>query len=590
MRNVLIALLVISALIAAPAIELSARGRGSAGSRGMSRGMSRPSMPRSAPRPNYSRPASRPSAPTMSRPSAPANRRPSPSQRPSTANRGNLTPGTRPATRPGNITPGTRPATRPGDLTPGTGTRPSLPNSGNRPNVSRPSQLPSRPGTSNRPGISALPGVAALPGLANRPGVGERPGLGERPSVADRQDHLQDRLNQRDDRVGDRTENRDDRFDNRQENIDNRRDTFNDWHDQHYDHHGDWMHGHWDDCWEPGDRWNYWWDNYPALTAFGLTTWAINRTGWAFGYYDYSNPYAEPVDSGYYDYSEPLVMTPDEQSLAEDPNAPPEPPSVSPEALAAFDRARQEFFQGKYEDALASTDAALKVIPNDAVIHEFRALVAFALGKYQDSAAGLYAVLSVGPGWDWTTMIGLYPEVAAYTDQLRALETARDAKPDDPSLRFVLAYHYQTAGHNDAAEGQLKKLLAIAPDDKLAAQLLQQLDPQAEIPQAAPQVKPPKPESEITDAQITADWTAMRGANTFDMSLKSDKTFSWKYTESGKTSEVTGVWGIDKEGILALEMNDQGVMTAQVTLKDGQLDFYMLGDTQGAEPLHFKKK
>ena len=30
------------------------------------------------------------------------------------------------------------------------------------------------------------------------------------------------------------------------------------------------------------------------------------------------------------------------------------------------------------------------------------------------SAAPLYAVLSVGPGWDWTTLSGMYPDVTAF--------------------------------------------------------------------------------------------------------------------------------------------------------------------------------
>ena len=43
------------------------------------------------------------------------------------------------------------------------------------------------------------------------------------------------------------------------------------------------------------------------------------------------------------------------------------------------------------------------------------ALCLFALGRYDESAATLYAVLSVGPGWDWTTLIGLYPDVSTST-------------------------------------------------------------------------------------------------------------------------------------------------------------------------------
>ena len=39
--------------------------------------------------------------------------------------------------------------------------------------------------------------------------------------------------------------------------------------------------------------------------------------------------------------------------------------------------------------------------------------------NYKEAAATLYAVLSVGPGWDWTTMIDLYPSEQVYESQLR---------------------------------------------------------------------------------------------------------------------------------------------------------------------------
>ena len=108
-------------------------------------------------------------------------------------------------------------------------------------------------------------------------------------------------------------------------------------------------------------------------------------------------------------------MAPDETTLSSNPtNA---PTSEVPEgSLTIFDEARNDFYAGDYAAALKSTDEALKESPNDAVMHEFRALTLFALGQYQESAATLYAVLSVGPGWDWTTMIGLYPQVDIYTE------------------------------------------------------------------------------------------------------------------------------------------------------------------------------
>ena len=49
------------------------------------------------------------------------------------------------------------------------------------------------------------------------------------------------------------------------------------------------------------------------------------------------------------------------------------------------------------------------------------------------------------------------------------------------------------------------------------------------------------------------------------------------------------IWDVDGKGILAMEMNDEGVMLAQVLFKDGKLDFYMIGDTEGTPPLKFTK-
>ncbi|MDA0835676.1 MAG: tetratricopeptide repeat protein, partial [Planctomycetota bacterium] len=342
--------------------------------------------------------------------------------------------------------------------------------------------------------------------------------------------------------------------------------------------------------WEPGDRWNYWWDNYPGLTAFGVTTWAVNRVGWAFGYSDYSNPYySDGGDYGGYDYSEPMVMMPNEESLAGDPSETSPPPEVTNEQLSKFDQARQQFFAGDYDAAMTSVNDALKELPNDSVIHEFRALILFAKGNYQDSAAVLYPVLSVGPGFDWTTLIGLYPDVNTYTTQLRALEAYRDMKPDDAAVRFVLAYHYTTAGQTKDAIAQLTKLLEINPNDQLGKQLLLGLDPKAEVPNPAPQVLPPKPDAATDAKEYYGNWTATQNRGKFDMQLQEDGKFSWKFEQNGKPSEVTGVWTVDKDGVLALEMNDDGVMLAQTIIKGNSLDFYMLGDDKGSEPLKFTK-
>ena len=154
--------------------------------------------------------------------------------------------------------------------------------------------------------------------------------------------------------------------------------------------------------------------------------------------------------------------------------------------MSSFDAARDSFKQGNYDQAFGQAGEALARTPNDSDFHEFRALCLFALGRYHDSAAALHGVLSVGPGWDWTTLIGLYPDVETYTGQIRKLEDYCAGNPGSASARFVLSYQYLTQGHTDAAVEYLKQVVVLKPDDSLSAKLLRQLDPPKAVPAASP--------------------------------------------------------------------------------------------------------
>ncbi len=194
--------------------------------------------------------------------------------------------------------------------------------------------------------------------------------------------------------------------------------------------------------------------------------------GW--GYSSYSNPYssggyAAPVAAAQpaaapsqpsYDYSQPINTA----------AAVPEP-TVTDQATSTFDQARDAFKQANYAQALQLDQQALGQMPNDATLHEFLGLVLFAQGQYEQAAAPLYAVLSVGPGWNWTNLIGMYPETDVYTEQLRALEAFVRSNPQSAPAHFVLAYHYLAQGHDDAAVAQLKHVVQLQPADKLSAQL-----------------------------------------------------------------------------------------------------------------------
>ena len=150
-----------------------------------------------------------------------------------------------------------------------------------------------------------------------------------------------------------------------------------------------------------------------------------------------------------YDYSQPISTT----------AAPPAEP-VAAQAGAGFDQARDAFKQGNYAQAVQLDQQALGQMPNDPNLHEFLALGLFAQGQYDQAASPLYAVLSVGPGWNWTTLIGMYPDADTYTQQLRALEATSRRTPSRPPAHFVLGYHYVTQGHNEAAAKQFGEAAA----------------------------------------------------------------------------------------------------------------------------------
>ncbi len=244
--------------------------------------------------------------------------------------------------------------------------------------------------------------------------------------------------------------------------------------------------------------------------CMGLSSWGYGSSLYGMGYMPYNNPYygggvalvaGQPGPGLSYDYSQPINTT----------SAPAEE-SVTDPAIALFDAGRASFPQGNYTDALQKTDEALATLPGDTTLHEFRGLCLFALGRYDESAATLYAVLSVGPGWDWTTLVGFYPSVDVDTTQLRALEAYCDAHTDSATARFVLAYHYLTQGHDDAAVGVLKWVVALKPTDTLSAKLLRQLDPPRETPAVAT-APAPADAAPPPGATIAGTWTAEPSAD-----------------------------------------------------------------------------
>ncbi|HZN32275.1 MAG TPA: tetratricopeptide repeat protein, partial [Pirellulaceae bacterium] len=380
----------------------------------------------------------------------------------------------------------------------------------------------------------------------------------------------------------DRLANRDD-FQNRRDDI---REDWHDRYDDFYDRHDDWHHG----CWEgnAGDWWHHMWDEHTALMAFGTTMWGLNRLAYGFGYWGYSNPYYSepyPIDSGVVlDYSEPIAVETAPATPTEQPAGTPTP------GMSDFDAARQAFYQGDYAAALAASNKALAALPNDPIIHEFRSLVLFAQGKYKEAAAGLYSVLSVGPGWDWTTLSSLYPSVEVYTKQLRALEAAVRQQPQAADARFVLAYQYLTMGDKNSAAMMLQVLYKQTPQDHLIQELLlMTAGPEA---LGAPSTPAPNtaPAAAVPAMELVGTWSASgQGGTKFDLSLSQDGNFTWSFAQKGKTETVKGVYAVDGN-VLAMEPESGGTMLAEVTRPQaGSFSFALLGAPPGDPGLKFVK-
>ena len=185
------------------------------------------------------------------------------------------------------------------------------------------------------------------------------------------------------------------------------------------------------------------------------------------------------------------------------------------------------------------------MLPNDATLHEFRALVLFAVGKYDLAAGPLYAVLSVGPGWDWTTMAGLYPNIDVYTGQLRKLEAFVTANPSSTAGRFVLAYHYLTQGHIDDAVAQLKEVVALAPQDTLSAQLVKQFSKPGTASGTRRRHCPHRRRRPAKQGNLPGNWTARpTGDTTIRLNIADDGTFTWTVDAKGKPRQLAGKWSL----------------------------------------------
>jgi tetratricopeptide (TPR) repeat protein len=330
----------------------------------------------------------------------------------------------------------------------------------------------------------------------------------------------------------------------------------------------------------------------------GVGAWGMGSPMYGWGYSNYNNAYyglgpiggggnQAPVRSGPppFDYSQPISTT------VAAPAAP-----VAVKATAGFDQARDAFKQGNYALAVQLGEQALGQMPNDPNIHQFLALGLFAQGQYDQAAAPLYAVLTIGPGWNWTTLIGAYAEADAYTQQIRALEAYVKANPQSAPAHFVLGYHYLTQGHNDAAAKQFEHAAGLQPSDKLSAQLAAQLQPPASQPPSADGAAPPTATASTEPAsqgKLAGRWATTPAKDAqVALAINDDGNFTWAVTSTGKPAKtITGKFTF-ANGVLTLAGQDGqiGALAGQVAWQDdNHMTFRVLGAPQDDPGLKFER-
>lgn len=317
--------------------------------------------------------------------------------------------------------------------------------------------------------------------------------------------------------------------------------------------------------------------------GWGLGDWGLGSIYYSSGYLGYSNPYYYGYGATCYNYTQPIpvaynasttvIQSPPVTVVQGAPSASVQATSNSAEQM--MDSAGGAFQQNNLGVALDTVDKGITQYPTDAVIHEFRALVLFAKADYQQAAATTHSVLAVGPDWDWTTMAGMYSNnVAKYTEQLRALEAFTKSHPDDAAGHFLLWYHYLTCGHTDAAARHLQTTVTLMPSDKVAADILQMIQPPdaAAADPANPPALPPlpvdgaanndtknfKPEVATIDARIligTFKASHSDGSN-FILTITNDAKFTWSFAQQNQApQEFCGTDTVEGK-VLALERKD----------------------------------
>ena len=135
-----------------------------------------------------------------------------------------------------------------------------------------------------------------------------------------------------------------------------------------------------------------------------------------------------------------------------------------------------DFKAGQYQQAIADWKHGLIDEPQQAgALGLMIGQALFAQGQFEPAAGIIQAGMNHLPESQWGGVVSnhaqLYGSPQDFTNQLKALETARTATPDSPALRFLLGYEYGYLNYPNEAVKELDKAIQLNPKDPFAATL-----------------------------------------------------------------------------------------------------------------------
>lgn len=333
-------------------------------------------------------------------------------------------------------------------------------------------------------------------------------------------------------------------------------------------------------------------DGISDAIGWGLLAWGLGNLVYSSGYCLYSNPYPAPpvyYPGGVVNYHEPVTVVATNTAPDND------------EAVAAA-TARSEswvtnsqaaFKQRNYLVALEAINKAIAEAPGDGALHEYRALIFFALGKYSEAAGVLHPVLASGPGWDWSTMITLYDSQETYTAQLKALERYTRSKPEAADSHFLLGYHYMICGHPESAAGQFESAAKLQPSDTVSRQLADLArstatsDNKESAAEAEPAIEAP---DAVPLEKLTGTWISDKGGEgKITLRLMDDGKFTWNFIQSGKTMQFGGEYSMNDDGLLVLDGEDSQMVASVGLPRSNEMKFTLAGGPPNDPGLVFTK-